>query len=1225
MSADGGQVVVQLLMEDGQYRVATLNAGVLMRELKRSIDSTAVSVKKLEGQSASMGRRFRDLVLTLGNLRFVLMNINDIFLRLPVAILRSAGEIEKMQALMTGLSNETSRARKEAEGLSNFNYTIGVAKNAPFELKALADSFVKLKSAGIDPTNGSMQALVDSVARFGGTSEQLKRASVAIQQMSGKGVISMEELRQQLGEAVPTAMRSMAEGLGMTMANLAKTVSTGTLEAGPAISRMLARMAVENDQAAQEMMKTWVGMLSLLGTEWQLTTKLIADSGLGVEAKKAVSELTAGLQSGEFRQFAASVGQVMGDTVQQFVSAVKWVVKYREEIGLLIKGYIAYKAATTLYLPALSAINTARERAIDLVRRESGSNGAVARLMEQRGAQIQLAQAVVASTAAQRAETVKFIAGKEAELAAVRARNAAILASDRALAAQMAFIGGVRIEGRSGFQSRAAGIAELARLSAANSAQIAQERALTAEIAAKKVALDLTSASLARHTAALGAMTYATRAQALASVVMTNTMRAGGAVFNLMGGWVGIAITALVALIYVYNKLTGAAKEASDAMRRQKQEASTDEDLATAEKQLAAKRKELELAEFSVNNKKGNATGRGKSAEEIALDASNLAKVKGEVAALEANLEKRALIIRERAAAEEATSMTSTTRRLVETRKDATGQIVKSIVDEKESKLKALKENSPEWLKVRNEYIAKEQAAFKDGRLKLAAELQANAESDEANAQRARGMTQAQRDAMLVAARDKRTQAEAIRQELSNFDAGMPTFKPPKADKADKADKAGEIAPESAIQRMVESLRESRAQLTAEIAGFDQTADKVSGVIAKVWAQYKNGDFDDKKTGKRPGVAEISNLLQSATDEQNLKNKLKSLEENAAGVQRVTDYINGMRDEVEEAMELLADPLGMATKGSRARQVEKYIAKSADDLAAMAEKMGVTVRKIVADMRSDANKVDDSKRFAQVAQETERLNESMVTDSRQAARKRAEIEDARHTKVMQNIIDARKAMNEPTAELEKILQESTAARGAARAKEFESPLEKLAASWANTTKNMEDASVGWANGTSQAITDLVMTGKADFAGLARSIIADLVRIQVQKAASSAVAAAASFFFADGGIMSSQGSVPLKKYAAGGIADSPQMAIFGEGSMKEAYVPLPDGRSIPVTMKGQGGGGNVEINITVHKNGSESNSSKGDDSSQYKQLGERVKQVVREEIQNQSRPGGLLYN
>jgi len=57
-----------------------------------------------------------------------------------------------------------------------------------------------------------------------------------------------------------------------------------------------------------------------------------------------------------------------------------------------------------------------------------------------------------------------------------------------------------------------------------------------------------------------------------------------------------------------------------------------------------------------------------------------------------------------------------------------------------------------------------------------------------------------------------------------------------------------------------------------------------------------------------------------------------------------------------------------------------------------------------------------------------------------------------------------------------------------------------------------------------------------------------------------------FGFADGGIMTSQGPMPLNQYGKGGIATSPQIAIYGEGNTAaEAYVPLPDGRSIPVTM------------------------------------------------------------
>lgn len=72
--------------------------------------------------------------------------------------------------------------------------------------------------------------------------------------------------------------------------------------------------------------------------------------------------------------------------------------------------------------------------------------------------------------------------------------------------------------------------------------------------------------------------------------------------------------------------------------------------------------------------------------------------------------------------------------------------------------------------------------------------------------------------------------------------------------------------------------------------------------------------------------------------------------------------------------------------------------------------------------------------------------------------------------------------------------------------------------------------------------------------------------------------ASLFGFANGGIMTPAGPVPLRKYAGGGIASTPQLALFGEGSRSEAFVPLEDGRRIPVRM--QGGGGQVINNITI---------------------------------------------
>lgn len=74
-----------------------------------------------------------------------------------------------------------------------------------------------------------------------------------------------------------------------------------------------------------------------------------------------------------------------------------------------------------------------------------------------------------------------------------------------------------------------------------------------------------------------------------------------------------------------------------------------------------------------------------------------------------------------------------------------------------------------------------------------------------------------------------------------------------------------------------------------------------------------------------------------------------------------------------------------------------------------------------------------------------------------------------------------------------------------------------------------------------------------------------------------------FGFANGGIMTSAGPLPLNRYASGGIASTPQLALFGEGSRPEAYVPLPDGRNIPVKMQGAGGARTIIVNISGTNN------------------------------------------
>lgn len=329
----GGQINVVLTLDNGQFTIATQKAGQTIQQLKSSIDQTSRSTEALEQHFTGLGGRFRSVVQTASMLRYAMHDVHDIFMALPGAILKTSGEIEKLTKLMEGMSKESTKAARQAEAMSDVKFVFNMAQNAPFEVKALTDSFVKLKSGGIDPTNGSMMALVNSVAKFGGTTDTLHRASIAIQQMAGKGVISMEELRQQLGEAVPNAINLMAEGAGMSVEVFAKKVSDGTVQASMALQNMFTVMTVENAGAAASMMDSWTGMLALLKTKFELFKNDAGQAGFFKESKGALQEIIDMFDSMGAKSLAFDIGRGLGDTVV----AVRKLIDFFNEWGDTIK------------------------------------------------------------------------------------------------------------------------------------------------------------------------------------------------------------------------------------------------------------------------------------------------------------------------------------------------------------------------------------------------------------------------------------------------------------------------------------------------------------------------------------------------------------------------------------------------------------------------------------------------------------------------------------------------------------------------------------------------------------------------------------------------------------------------------------------------------------------------------------------------------------------------
>jgi hypothetical protein len=224
--------------------------------------------------------------------------------------------------------------------------------------------------------------------------------------------------------------------------------------------------------------------------------------------------------------------------------------------------------------------------------------------------------------------------------------------------------------------------------------------------------------------------------------------------------------------------------------------------------------------------------------------------------------------------------------------------------------------------------------------------------------------------------------------------------------------------------------------------------------------------------------------------------------------------------------------------------------------------------------------------------------------------------------------------NPALAEHVRLLRERAAALDAATAKQkadsesIGEGIKQRLQDYYNSVKDLGgaigDAVVSGLQGLEDQLTAFVTTGKANFKELAASILKDLARIAIRAAIIGPIVKALGglfpgFAFANGGIMTGDGPVPLKKYANGGIASSPQLAMFGEGSQPEAYVPLPDGRRIPVAMQGGGGSSNTTVNVSVDAKGTSVQGNSG----QGEQLGRVIAQAVQAELIKQKRPGGLL--
>lgn len=344
------QIEFELNLDDSDFRRGMVRGNLSLKEMINTSRGVTRAFARQDRAAKSLFTTFRDGVVVMGLIRHAFLNLQTATTGWIANIARTSGEFERMTKLLEGLNNAgdglsaIDKANRDLEGLIN------LAQNAPFSINQLTDSFVKLRTAGLQDVPRSFKALTDSIASFGGSDDALKRASVAIQQMAGKGVISMEELRQQLGEAIPDAMKIMARSAGVSVGELVKAIETGTVSARENLRNMFLEMERTYGGGAKNLMETFVGTVARLRTQVQLAMREIGEGGLLQSITQAGREISRAISVDNLGKSYRDFGKILGDVVigiKDFAIVLldnrETVLTVVKAIGALVAGFITMR------------------------------------------------------------------------------------------------------------------------------------------------------------------------------------------------------------------------------------------------------------------------------------------------------------------------------------------------------------------------------------------------------------------------------------------------------------------------------------------------------------------------------------------------------------------------------------------------------------------------------------------------------------------------------------------------------------------------------------------------------------------------------------------------------------------------------------------------------------------------------------------------------------------
>lgn len=261
-----------------------------------------------------------------------------------IGVREIVGATVKLDTLKKSMS---ALAGSDMGGAEQISYLRKETERLGQDFVTAADAYKNLFSAGIgtgmnpEEIRSIFSSVLEAGTVLGSSQQQMQGALMAIEQMISKGKVSMEELRKQLGNALPGAMQIAARAMGATSQGFQDMVKNG-LDSKAFVTAFAQQLHYEFGEKAVKASHTLRAELARLQNSlFNLETSFL-DGDAGEAFAETIRQLVTVLNSSELQSSLSGISKFLTFILEHIkpIIAILGLLLANAAVGKAAKGIV---------------------------------------------------------------------------------------------------------------------------------------------------------------------------------------------------------------------------------------------------------------------------------------------------------------------------------------------------------------------------------------------------------------------------------------------------------------------------------------------------------------------------------------------------------------------------------------------------------------------------------------------------------------------------------------------------------------------------------------------------------------------------------------------------------------------------------------------------------------------------------------------------------------------